>query len=171
MPEQVLKDNCCESTWIMFVVCLLMLHSGPCLTVDTVVSLTEEKLFWACLRDGACDGAPLSVVLKVKEAEQSSQGLNIKQHISASALSSRRDYPELRPYMHSWAKASVLTGWPVSWNDHGGELAGKELWAKRMQCLPTSSTVKVHKNQFSKTTHFANAGQLPFLTLSVLACE
>ena len=45
MPEQVLKDNCCENTRIMFAVCLLMLHSGPCLTVDTVVSLTEEKLF------------------------------------------------------------------------------------------------------------------------------
>ena len=91
MPEQVLKDNCCENTRIMFAVCLLMLHSGPCLTVDTVVSLTEEKLFWAWLRDGACDGAPLSVVLKDKEAEKSSQGLNIKQYISASALSSRRD--------------------------------------------------------------------------------
>lgn len=45
MPEQVLKDNCFESKWIIFAICLLMLHSGPCLTVDTVVSLTEEKLF------------------------------------------------------------------------------------------------------------------------------
>lgn len=45
MPEQVLKDNGCESTRIMFAACLLMLHSGPCFTVDTVVSLTEEKLF------------------------------------------------------------------------------------------------------------------------------
>ena len=45
MPEQVLKDNCFESKWIVFAVCLLTLHSGPCLTLDTVVSLTEEKLF------------------------------------------------------------------------------------------------------------------------------
>lgn len=65
----------------------------------------------------------------------------------------------------------------MAWNDHGGELTGKELWAKRMQLVGAqlnayqgSSTVKkAQKNQFSKTTHFANAGQLPFQTISVLA--
>ena len=49
----------------------------------------------------------------------------------------------------------------MTWNDHGGEFAGKELWAKTMQLIGAqvnayqgSSTVKkAHKNQFSKTTY------------------
>lgn len=65
----------------------------------------------------------------------------------------------------------------MTWNDHDGETASEELWAKSVQLIcaqvnvhqESSTAEKAHHNQFGKTTHFADAGQPPCPTISVLA--
>lgn len=66
----------------------------------------------------------------------------------------------------------------MTWNDHGGEFAGKELWAETMQLIGAqvnayqgSSTVKRLIKISLARQLIANAGQFPFLTISVPAHE